>query len=130
MESNESQQVNPNALKEKEIAEAAAVFEKHGFEIPLAKKVTKRKEKQSQKDARSIVSLSQISETESKKSEGTKSLYSIGDKIKSGAIVRKVIENDWIDTKRRDKKYNKIMKCKNCSSECRADHRNTHKCGK
>ena len=42
MENIESQQVDPRALKDKELAEARAVFEKHGMLPPK----NKRKQKQ------------------------------------------------------------------------------------
>ena len=65
MENIESQQVDPRALKNKELAEARAVFEKHGMLPP--------ENKGKQRATTSIVSRSQISETGSKKSEGGKS---------------------------------------------------------
>ena len=55
MENIESQQVDPRALKDKELAEARAVFEKHGMLPPENKGKYKRRA------TASIVSQSQIS---------------------------------------------------------------------
>ena len=61
---------------------------------------------------------------------GTKSVasskYSVGSKLKSCAIIKKVKEEDWELTKT-DAKY-KFFKCKLCKKDVRGDNRKTHTC--
>lgn len=58
------------------------------------------------------------------------SFATVGSKLKNGAFVKAVNEDDWELTDKRDKKSNKYYKCLKCRSqkEIRAFDRKTHKC--
>jgi len=54
------------------------------------------------------------------------SKYSVGSKLKSGAIIKEVKEEDW-KLKKTDAKY-KFFMCKLCKKDVRGDNRKTHTC--
>jgi hypothetical protein len=100
--------LNPGVLKEKELAEARAVFEKHGLSVAAEPK--KRGEK-----AEGKANRQEKSETKSVARSGI-SKHTVGSKLGNRAIVKEVSEKDWIFISK-DEKRNKYYQCKRCNKE-------------